>query len=87
VKSLISLLLVANAVCGASASFAATPQSESRTRVRAELAQLEQAGYDPAHPGPDYPADLQAAIARSEAGHGAQADSARESSTANVTRE
>ncbi|MFP3606460.1 DUF4148 domain-containing protein [Paraburkholderia sp. SIMBA_053] len=87
VKSLISMLLVAASVSAPSASFADAPQSISRARVRAELAQLEGAGYDPAHPSPDYPADLQAANARIAAGHGAGAGSARGSFTADPAHE
>jgi type II secretory pathway pseudopilin PulG len=37
----------------------------TRAQVRAELAQLKQAGYDPARGGdPSYPSDIQAAEAR-----------------------
>ncbi|KLU26474.1 hypothetical protein EOS_09025 [Caballeronia mineralivorans PML1(12)] len=36
----------------------------TRAQVRAELIQLEKAGYKPGHPSPYYPADIQVAEAR-----------------------
>ena len=45
-------------------SQAQTDQPVTRASVRADLAQLEQAGYSPAARDPFYPADIQAAEAR-----------------------
>ncbi|SAL88936.1 membrane protein [Caballeronia arvi] len=46
------------------ASFAQSSESVSRAQVRAELAQVEKAGYSPAAEDASYPAKLQAAEAR-----------------------
>ncbi|SEK08540.1 DUF4148 domain-containing protein [Paraburkholderia diazotrophica] len=47
------------------AAFSQNDATPTRAQVRAELQQLEQAGYDPAKgEDPNYPADIQAAEAR-----------------------
>jgi Domain of unknown function (DUF4148) len=45
-------------------SFAQTSAPITRAEVRAELAQLEKAGYNPAGDHPQYPQNIQAAEAR-----------------------
>jgi hypothetical protein len=64
-KSLIQAVVIAAAVCAPVAAFAQSNSTVTRAQVRAELIQLEQAGYhvgdgDNAH----YPEELQAAEAR-----------------------
>ncbi|MEI6002561.1 DUF4148 domain-containing protein [Paraburkholderia bengalensis] len=47
------------------AAFSQTDSTVTRAQVRAELQQLEQAGYDPSRgEDPTYPVDIQAAEAR-----------------------
>lgn len=46
------------------ASFAQTTTSVTRALVRAQLVQVENAGYNPARRDDNYPADIQAAEAR-----------------------
>jgi type II secretory pathway pseudopilin PulG len=48
-------------------------QGLTRAEVRAQLVELEQAGYRPESEGPTYPERLQAAEARVAAKHAAQA--------------
>lgn len=52
------------------AVFAQSNQSVSRAQVRAELVQLENAGYKPGLASPYYPADIQAAQAKVTAQNG-----------------
>lgn len=64
-KSLIQAAVVAAALAAPVAVFAQANQPVTRAQVRAELIQLEKAGYNPAHgEDPYYPADLQAAEAK-----------------------
>jgi hypothetical protein len=67
-KSLIQAVVIAVAVAAPVASFAQSSQNQPLTRaeVRAQLVQLEQAGYNPGRSGRDpyYPADIQAAEAK-----------------------
>ena len=49
------------------ASFAQSDAPVTRAQVKAELANLEQAGYKPIPDDPDYPARLQRAEARLQA--------------------
>ena len=68
-RSLIQAAAVATAVATALAApvgaFAQANQPLTRAQVRAELVQLEKAGYDPARgEDPHYPADIQAAEAK-----------------------
>ncbi|MDR5752753.1 MULTISPECIES: DUF4148 domain-containing protein [unclassified Caballeronia] len=49
-------------------TYAQSEQPLTRAQVRAELVQLEKAGYDPALRDPYYPNNLQAAEAKVQAG-------------------
>jgi len=70
-KTLISAVVVAAAVFAAPvASFAQSNQPVTRAQVRAELVQLEKAGYNPVGDHVDYPENLQAAQARVDAQNG-----------------
>ncbi|CAG4888713.1 DUF4148 domain-containing protein [Paraburkholderia saeva] len=69
-KSLIKAVAVASVLVAPAISFAQTNQPETRADVRAQLIQLEQAGYNPARRDPQYPADIQAAEERVNAEHG-----------------
>jgi hypothetical protein len=69
-KSLISAVVVAAALIAPVASFAQSNQPATRAQVRAELVQLEKAGYNPIGDHTDYPANLQAAQARVDAQSG-----------------
>jgi hypothetical protein len=64
-NSLIKAVAVALAIAAPVASFAQSNQPVTRAQVRAELVQLEKAGYSPLRgDDPYYPADIQAAEAR-----------------------
>lgn len=64
-KSLIQAVALAAVVAAPVAAFAQTEQPVTRAEVKAEVEQLEQAGYNPAAArDPQYPADIQAAEAR-----------------------
>jgi Domain of unknown function (DUF4148) len=69
-NSLIKAVAVALAIAAPVASFAQTSQPVTRAQVKAELKQLEAAGYRPGAMDPYYPADLQAAQARIAASNG-----------------
>jgi hypothetical protein len=69
-KSLIQAVVIAVAIAAPVASFAQANQPVTRAQVRAELVQLEKAGYQPGHADPHYPADIQAAQARVDAQNG-----------------
>jgi hypothetical protein len=72
VKHLIQAVVVAAALAAPVAVFAQSNQPVTRAQVRAELIQLEKAGYNPARgEDPNYPADIQAAEARVAAQNGA----------------
>ena len=71
-KSLIQAVVVAAALADPVAVFAQSSQPVTRAQVRAELVQLEKAGYNPARgQDPYYPADVQAAEAKVAAQNGA----------------
>lgn len=71
-KSLIQAVVVAAALAAPVAVFAQSNAPVTRAQVRAELVQLEKAGYNPAHgEDPYYPADIQAAEAKVAAQNGA----------------
>jgi hypothetical protein len=86
-KSLVKALIVAAALVAPLASFAQSNQPLTRAQVRAELVQLEKAGYNPATANDyDYPANIQAAEARVAAqnratGYGAAPSGSSESGT------
>lgn len=63
-KSLISAVAVAALFAVPVASFAQSNQPVTRAQVRAELAQLEQAGYNPGADHAAYPVEIQAAEKR-----------------------
>jgi hypothetical protein len=71
-KSLIRAVAIAAVLAAPVASFAQSNRPVTRAQVRAELVQLEQAGYNPSHGrDPYYPSDIQAAQARVAAQNGA----------------
>ncbi len=51
----------------------AQPSTVTRAQVRADLIQLERAGYQPASKGLHYPADIQAAEAKIHGGNASNA--------------
>ena len=63
-KKLVSSAVVVAALAVPAISFAQSEQPLTRAQVRAELVELEQAGYNPAYRGVDYPQDLMAAQRR-----------------------
>jgi hypothetical protein len=63
-KSLIQAVVIATVLAAPVAAFAQSSHDVSRAQVRAELVQLEHAGYHPGRDDPYYPADIQAAQAR-----------------------
>ncbi|MDR5753473.1 MULTISPECIES: DUF4148 domain-containing protein [unclassified Caballeronia] len=64
-KLLVSLAFVAGAFAAPALSFAQSNGPVTRAEVRADLVQVEKAGYNPARASdPDYPADIQAAEAK-----------------------
>ncbi|MFL9886281.1 DUF4148 domain-containing protein [Paraburkholderia agricolaris] len=69
-KSLIKAIALVVVIAAPVASFAQTEQPLTRAEVRAQLIQIEQAGYNPAASGDStYPGDIQAAEARVAAQH------------------
>ncbi|MFM0731714.1 DUF4148 domain-containing protein [Paraburkholderia sediminicola] len=71
-KSLIEAVVIAALITAPLAAFSQTSQPVTRAQVRAELVQLEKAGYNPATANTDdYPANIQAAEARVAAQNGA----------------
>ena len=68
VRSLVAAATVAAAVAVPTLSFAQPDHALTRAEVRAELVQLQQAGYQPASDNTQYPVHLQAALARIDAG-------------------
>lgn len=54
-------------------SFAQSAEPVTRAQVRADLVQLESAGYRPVSQDASYPSDIQAAEARVHAANGASA--------------
>ncbi|MDR6491410.1 DUF4148 domain-containing protein [Paraburkholderia sp. 22099] len=70
-KSLIEAVAIAALITAPLAAFAQSDQPVTRAQVRAELVQLEKAGYNPAIANDDdYPANIQAAEARVAAQNG-----------------
>jgi hypothetical protein len=69
-KSLVQAVVIAAVLAAPVASFAQSNQPVTRAQVRAELVQLEQAGYQPGRASPYYPTDIQAAQARVDAQKG-----------------
>ena len=64
-KSLICAVFAAAVLAAPTLSFAqVTNAPVTRAEVKADLVQVEQAGYNPARNDPNYPADIQAAEPR-----------------------
>jgi hypothetical protein len=85
---LVQSLVVAALVAVPALSFAQSSVQNApvtRAEVKAELVQLQQAGYNPASDNTQYPANLQAALARVSAANGETA-SASASSYGGVTQ-
>jgi hypothetical protein len=70
---LISSLIVAAAVALPALSFAQSNQPLTRAEVRAQLVELQKAGYDPASDQTQYPQNIQAAEAKVSAARGLSA--------------
>ncbi|MCC8402791.1 DUF4148 domain-containing protein [Paraburkholderia sp. MMS20-SJTN17] len=72
---LVQSLIVAALVAAPVVSFAQSQpqQAVTRAEVRAELVQLEKAGYNPASDNAQYPRNIEAAQARLNAAHDATA--------------
>ncbi|MEM5438854.1 DUF4148 domain-containing protein [Paraburkholderia diazotrophica] len=72
-KSLIKAVALAAVLAVPVASFAQSSQPVSRAQVRAELVQLEKAGYVPFNSSDtQYPANIQSAEAKAQAANGAE---------------
>ncbi|WP_322101446.1 DUF4148 domain-containing protein [Paraburkholderia sp. J41] len=71
---LVQSFVVAALVAVPALSFAQPVQPLTRAEVKAELVQLQKAGYNPAADNTQYPANLQAALARIGADNTANAD-------------
>lgn len=73
-RSIAIAVAAASALSVPLAAFSQTDASLTRAQVRAELQQLEQAGYTPARgEDPNYPVEIQAAEARVSTQNGATA--------------
>lgn len=71
---LVQSLIVAALVAVPAASFAQSQQQPlTRAAVRAELVQLQKAGYNPASDNTQYPQNIEAALARVNADNGSAA--------------
>jgi len=68
---LVQSLIVAALIAAPAVSFAQSNQPVTRAQVRAELVQLQQAGYNPASDNTQYPTNIEAALSRSQAEKGA----------------
>lgn len=64
-KSLVQAVVIAAALVAPVAVFAQSNQPVTRAQVRADMVQVEKAGFNPARSNPnEYPANVQAAEAR-----------------------
>ncbi|HKT91763.1 MULTISPECIES: DUF4148 domain-containing protein [unclassified Paraburkholderia] len=64
-KSLVQAVVIAAALAAPVAVFAQSNQPVTRAQVRADMIQVEKAGFNPARSNPnEYPANVQAAEAR-----------------------
>ncbi|WP_322029286.1 DUF4148 domain-containing protein [Paraburkholderia sp. J76] len=64
-KSLVKAVVIAAALAAPVAVFAQSNQPVTRAQVRADMIQVEKAGFNPARSNPyEYPANAQAAEAR-----------------------
>jgi Ni/Co efflux regulator RcnB len=73
-KSLVYAVVAASVLAAPIASFAQSNDPVTRAQVRAELVQLEKAGYNPGSGHTDYPANIQAAEQRIHQQNGTAAD-------------
>jgi len=85
IKVFVPALVIASALAAPSFAFAQNNGPVTRAQVRAELVQLEKAGYNPSEDRVNYPQNLQAAQARVNAEQGA-ATTAYGASTAGSTQ-
>jgi hypothetical protein len=69
----LKLLALAALAAAPVLSFAQSNQPVTRAEVRAEIVQLQQAGYNPAADETQYPSNIQAALSRVEVQQAAQA--------------
>jgi hypothetical protein len=83
IKTFVPALVIATALAAPSFAFAQSNAPVTRAQVRAELVQLEKAGYNPSTDRVNYPQNLQAAQARVNAENG---DSAYGPSTAGTSQ-
>jgi hypothetical protein len=67
---LVQSLVVAALLAAPALSFAQSNQPLTRAQVRAELVQLQQAGYNPASDNTQYPKNIEAALSRIQAEQG-----------------
>ena len=72
---LVQSLIIAAVVAIPAVSFAQSNESLTRAEVRAQLIQLEKAGYNPTGDQTQYPQNIQAAQARIDAANGVSAAS------------
>jgi hypothetical protein len=75
IMKLVQSLIIAAVVAIPAVSFAQSNESLTRADVRAQLIQLEKAGYNPASDQTQYPQNIQAAQARIDAANGVSAAS------------
>jgi hypothetical protein len=75
IMKLVQSLIIAAVVAIPAVSFAQSNEPLTRAEVRAQLIQLEKAGYNPAGDQTQYPQNIQAAQARIDAGNGVSAAS------------
>jgi hypothetical protein len=74
IKAFVPALVIASALAAPTFAFAQDSNGPvTRAQVRAELVQLEKAGYNPSTDRVDYPQNIQAAQARVNAENGANA--------------
>ena len=71
IKTLIPAVVIASALAAPTFAFAQNNGPVTRAEVRAELVQLERAGYNPTSDQTQYPTNIQAAEARVAAQNGA----------------
>ncbi|MEA3122529.1 MAG: hypothetical protein QOH33_2114 [Paraburkholderia sp.] len=71
IKALVSAVALASALAAPAIAFAQSNEPVTRAQVRAELVQLEQAGYHVSDGHTTYPAEIQAAEAKVAAQNGA----------------
>ena len=77
-KSLIPAVVIVSALAAPTFAFAQSTDNNgplTRAEVKAQLVQLEKAGYNPTADQTDYPANIQAAQARVDAQNGQAATS------------